>query len=282
MGNAIEIHNLCKEYRGFALRNISFSVPEGLCCGFVGPNGAGKTTVLKAMMGMILKSSGEISLLGKSNDDVNVKEDIGIMFDQPYFQEHWTPLDIERGIKPFYHNWDGGEYRKYLSRFELDPRKKFKDFSRGMKMKLAMAVHLSHNARLLLLDEPTGGLDPASRDEFIDIMREYLVQEGRTILFSTHIVSDLEHIADLIAYISQGSLLFCGEKEELTASYCMVRGGKLPEEKRKFAIGLREYDSGYECLMELAHIGGLPLDTVTERATIDDVIVHMERKKKYA
>ncbi len=282
MGNAIEVSNLCKEYQGFALKNISFSVPEGLCCGFVGPNGAGKTTVLKAMTGMILKSSGEICLLGRPNDDVKVKEEIGIVFDQPYFQESWTPLDIERSIKPFYPNWDDGEYQKYLSRFELDPKKKYKDFSRGMKMKLAMAVHLSHNARLLLLDEPTSGLDPASRDELIDIMRDYLVSEGRTILFSTHITSDLEHIADLIVYISQGSLLFCGEKDELTASYCMVRGGRLPEEKRKFAIGLREHDNGYECLMELAHIDGLPLDTITERAAIDDVIVHMERKEKYA
>lgn len=282
MGNAIEVSNLCKEYRGFALKNISFSVPEGLCCGFVGPNGAGKTTVLKAMTGMILKSSGEICLLGRPNDDVKVKEEIGIVFDQPYFQESWTPLDIERSIKPFYPNWDDGEYQKYLSRFELDSKKKYKDFSRGMKMKLAMAVHLSHNARLLLLDEPTSGLDPASRDELIDIMREYLVSEGRTILFSTHITSDLEHIADLIVYISQGSLLFCGEKDELTVSYCMVRGGRLPEEKRKFAIGLREHDNGYECLMELAHIDGLPLDTITERAAIDDVIVHMERKEKYA
>lgn len=282
MGNAIEVFDLCKEYRGFALKNISFSVPEGLCCGFVGPNGAGKTTVMKAMVGMIAKNSGEIHLLGKAGDDVKVKEEIGIVFDQPYFQESWTPLDIERSIKPFYHSWDSGEYQKYLSRFELDPKKKYKDFSRGMKMKLAMAVHLSHNARLLLLDEPTSGLDPASRDELIDIMREYLVSEGRTILFSTHITGDLEHIADLIVYISQGSLLFCGEKEELTASYCMVRGGRLPEKKRKFAIGLREHNNGYECLMELAHIDSLPLDTITERATIDDVIVHMERKKKYA
>ena len=111
MGNAIEVSNLCKEYRGFALKNISFSVPEGLCCGFVGPNGAGKTTVLKAMTGMILKNSGEICLLGRPNDDVKVKEEIGIVFDQPYFQESWTPLDIERSIKPFYPNWDDGEYQ---------------------------------------------------------------------------------------------------------------------------------------------------------------------------
>lgn len=282
MTNAIEITKLCKQYPGFALKNVSFTVPHGLCCGFVGPNGAGKTTTLKAMLGMISKDSGQIRLLGRNDDDVTAKEDIGVMFDQPYFQEDWTPMDIEKGIRPFYRKWDGKEYRRYLSRFELDPKKKFKDFSRGMKMKLAMAVHLSHDAKLLLLDEPTGGLDPVARDEILDIMREYMVKEERTILFSTHITSDLERIADMLVYISHGTVSYCGGKEELTDNYCIVRGGKLPEEKRKSVIGLREHANGYECLIPLEQIGGLPSDAVTEKATIDDVIVYFERSSKYA
>jgi len=282
MGNAIQISKLCKQYPGFTLNNVSFTVPYGLCCGFVGPNGAGKTTTLKAMLGMIIKDSGEIRLLGKPDNDITAKEDIGVMFDQPYFQEDWTPFDVEKGIKPFYRSWDADEYHKYLSRFELDPKKKFKDFSRGMKMKLAMAVHLSHNAKLLLLDEPTGGLDPVARDELLDIMREYMLKDERTVLFSTHITSDLERIADLIVYISNGCVSFCGEKDELTSRYCVVRGGKLPAEKRKSAIGLREHGNGFECLMEVANIGGLPPEAITERATIDDVIVYMERSSKYA
>ena len=282
MANAIEIKNLCKQYPGFALNDVSFNVPQGMCCGFVGPNGAGKTTTLKAMLGMVNKISGEIFLLEKPDSDVSVKEELGVMFDQPYFQEDWTPLDIERGIKPFYARWDDNEFRAYLSRFDLDPKKKFKNFSRGMKMRLAMAVHLSHDAKLLLLDEPTGGLDPVARDEILDIMREYLVRDERTILFSTHITSDLERIADMIVYISQGVVSFCGEKEELTSGYCVVRGGKLPGDKRKAMIGLREHANGYECLMALSDIGGLPSDTVTERATIDDVVVYMERRSKNA
>ena len=282
MTHAIEIKNLCKQYSGFALKNVSFSVPNGLCCGFVGPNGAGKTTTLKAMLGMIKKDNGEIRLLGKPDRDVTVKENLGVMFDQPYFQEDWTPLDIEKGIKPFYKSWNESEYRKYLSRFELDPKKKFKDFSRGMKMKLAMAVNLSHDAKLLLLDEPTGGLDPAARDEILDIMREYMVQDERTILFSTHITSDLERIADMIVYISGGTISFCGEKDELINNYCVVRGSKLSGDKRSLAIGLREHNNGYECLMSIENIGGLPPDALTERATIDDVIIYMERSLKYA
>lgn len=282
MTNAIEIKNLCKQYPGFALKNVSFNVPNGLCCGFVGPNGAGKTTTLKTMLGMTLKDRGEIHLLGRPDGDVTTKEDIGVMFEQPYFQEDWTPLDVEKGIRPFYRSWNSSEYHNYLSRFDLDPKKKFKNFSRGMKMKLAMAVHFSHDAKLLLLDEPTGGLDPVARDEVLDIMREYMVKDERTILFSTHITSDLERIADLIVYISHGVVSFCGEKDELTSKYCVVRGGKLPAEKRKSAIGLREHSNGYECLMALEHIGGLPSDTVTERATIDDVVVYMERSSKNA
>lgn len=280
MSNAIEIQNLCKAYPGFALKDISFTVPEGLCCGFVGPNGAGKTTTLRAMTGMMLPDSGQIRLLGRPVSDFSVREEIGILFDQPYFQEDWTPLDIEKGLSPFYKSWDKSRYHSYLERFALDPKQKFKNFSRGMKIKLAMAVNLSHNARLLLLDEPTGGLDPAARDELLDLLREYMIPENRTILFSTHITSDLERIADLVVYISGGAISYCGSREDLTSSYCMVRGFSLPEDKKRAAIGLRQTESGYECLMPLAHIGGLPSDAVTEPATIEDILVYHERQEK--
>ena len=282
MGNAIEVHNLCKIYPGFSLKNISFTVPEGICCGFVGPNGAGKTTTLKTLAGMVFPDSGEVRLLGKPAGDISVKEEVGILFDQPYFQEDWTPLDIEKCLRLFYPSWDSSQYGHYLSRFELDPKKKFKSLSRGMKQKLALAVQLSRNTRMLLLDEPTGGLDPAARDEMLDIRREYLVPENRTVLFSTHITSDLERIADSIVYISNGKIAYWGDKEELTSSYCVVRGGRLPVEKKEYAIGLRQTDNGYECLMALPHIGGLPADTVTEPADINDVVVYMERNGKNA
>ena len=277
MSNAIEIHNLCKSYPGFSLKNISFTVPEGMCCGFVGPNGAGKTTTLKTLAGLTFPDSGKVRLLGKETGDPSVKEEIGIFFDQPYFQEDWTPLDIEKNMRLFYRSWDGARYRNYLSRFGLEPGKKVKGLSRGMKQKLAMAVQLSRDTRMLLMDEPTGGLDPAARDEMLDILREYMIPENRTLLFSTHITSDLERIADSIVYISNGAISYWGDREKLVSSYCMVRGGRLPENKKQYAIGLRQTDNGYECLMELSHIGGLPQDTIIEPPTINDVVVYMER-----
>ncbi len=280
MGNAIEIRNLYKAYPEFELKNISFSVPEGLCCGFVGPNGAGKSTTLRILAGMASADSGEIRLLGKPTGDISVKEEIGILFDQPYFPEDWTPLDIEKNFCPFYHDWDSSQYNNYLSSFGLNPKQKFKHLSRGMKLKLSIAVHLSHNARLLLLDEPTGGLDPSARDDLMDILREYLIPENRTILFSTHITSDLERLADMIVYISQGEISYCGMTEDLISSYCTVRGRHLPKEKRNTAIGLRESGNGYECLMPISGLGGLPSDAIAERATIDDVVVYMERQRK--
>ncbi len=282
MSNAIEIHDLCKTYPGFSLKSISFTVPQGLCCGFVGPNGAGKSTTLRMLAGLAFPDSGDIRLLGRPAGDSAGKGEIGILFDQPYYQEEWTPLDIERSLAPFYPGWDSARYRNYLSRFGLDARKKFRSFSRGMKQKLAMAVHLSRNTRLLLLDEPTGGLDPAARDELLDILREYMVPENRTILFSTHITSNLERLADRIVYISGGAISYSGDTDELVSRYCVVRGNVLPEGKKDSAIGLRQSGSGYECLMELARIGGLPPDAVTEPATIGDVVVYMERNKKNA
>ncbi|MDR1272864.1 MAG: ABC transporter ATP-binding protein [Clostridiales Family XIII bacterium] len=258
--NAIEVRNLRKSYHGFTL-DVSFSVPTGFACGFVGRNGAGKTTTLKCLLGMAIPDGGEISILGKPFSDVSLKADLGVMFEQPYYQEDWTVKDVEKVLRPYYEHWDGEVWRKYLDTFSLPERKKFKDFSRGMKMKLGISAALAHDAKLLLLDEPTGGLDPVVREEIIDTMRDYLLDETKTIFFSTHITSDLEKFADRIIFISDGKIVFDDEKDVLLEKYALVRGNGLDE--------LRLMD----------RIGGLPQTVVAEAPTLDDIVVYFERGK---
>jgi ABC-2 type transport system ATP-binding protein len=258
--NAIEVKNLRKSYKGFSL-DVSFSIPVGYVCGFIGRNGAGKTTTLKCLLGMTLPEDGEIKILGKPISDVSVKEELGILLDQPYYQEDWTTADIGKALKPYYRRWSVDTWRKLLDSFQLPERKKFKDFSRGMKMKLGFAAALAHDAKLLLLDEPTGGLDPVGREEILDLMRDYLLDESRTIFFSTHITSDLEKIADRVVFISGGRIVFDDEKDALLERYALVRGG------------------GYDKLMPLSSIGGLPADALAEKPTLEDIVVYFERGK---
>lgn len=279
MSNVIEIFNLRKQYKNFLLDNISFSVPGNFVCGFIGENGAGKTTTLKLILGMVLKDGGCIKLFGKPADDVSLKEDIGVLFEQPYYQEDWTPIDVEKAMRPFYKKWNSTAFHQYLERFSLDPKQKYKTMSRGMKMKLGIAVTFAHDAKLLLLDEPTSGLDPVGRDEMLEIFRDYMVEEGRTIFFSTHITSDLEKIADYITYIQKGRILYSGLKDELIEKYCLVRGckGDLPQSKRNQIFGLREHPGGFDGMIELKDIAGFPGSVITETVSLDDIMVRMSK-----
>jgi ABC-2 type transport system ATP-binding protein len=258
MMNAIEVRSLTKSYSGFKL-DASFSVPTGMVCGFVGRNGAGKTTTLKCLLGMTLPETGEITILGKPISDASVKADLGVLFDQPYYQEDWTVDDIQKALRPYYINWNSTLWEEYLVRFELPKKVKFRNLSRGMKMKLGISSALAHDAKLLLLDEPTGGLDPVVREEILDILREYMIVETRTIFFSTHITRDLERIADRIIFMSGGKVIFNENKDDLMDGYAVVRGG------------------GFDELRRVENLAGLPAETITEKPTLDDIVVNFER-----
>jgi ABC-2 type transport system ATP-binding protein len=256
--NAIEVKSLRKTFPGFAL-DVSFSVPMGYVCGFVGRNGAGKTTTLKSLLGMAIPDYADIRLLGKDVNDASVKADLGVLFDQPYFQESWTARDIEKVLRLHYPNWNSDTWWAYLKRFGLPDRRKFKDLSRGMKMKLGLSASLAHDAKLLLLDEPTGGLDPVVREEVLDILREYMLDESHSIFFSTHITSDLEKIADRIIFMSNGKIVFDDDKNSLTERYAFVHGG------------------GYDELRSVDNLGILPANVLAETPTLDDIVVYFER-----
>ena len=284
MNNALEVRNLNKSYGAFSLKDVSFEIPKGYVMGFIGSNGAGKTTTLKSILNLIKYQSGEVKIFGmdiKDNADL-INEQIGVVMDSPLYVEDWTAADVEKATSPFYRNWDGARYSELLKKFDIDKKKKVKELSRGMKVKLMIAAALSHNAKLLILDEPTSGLDPVARDELCDLLGEFVTDENRSILFSTHITADLERIADYITFILDGRIIYSGLKENLLEKYVMVKGGteEVNAEQKKLIIGLREHSTGFEGLAELNNIGTLPKGLLTVPVTLDEIIIFMNKGAK--
>lgn len=224
--NAIEIHGLTKHYDGFSLENVSFSLPMGCILGLAGENGAGKSTTIRCILNATRPDAGDIHVLGKSNqtDFAQTKEDIGVVLDNVGFPNGLTTRQVGKVMAKTYRNWNADLFERYRKRFDLPERKCFRDFSRGMKMKLGIAVALSHDPKLLILDEATSGLDPVIRDEVVELFYEFTRDEQHSILISSHILSDLEKLCDYIAFLQKGKLLLCEEKDELLSRYCMVQG----------------------------------------------------------
>ncbi|MDQ7096577.1 ABC transporter ATP-binding protein [Desulfosporosinus sp. PR] len=281
MNNALEIRELCKNYKDFALNNVSFSLPMGYIMGFVGQNGAGKTTTIRLILNMIDRERGEIKLFGLDNmqDEQKIKQDIAVVFDDTYFVDTWKVREVERALKDFYSNWSSKQFNEYLSSFHLPLDKKVKELSRGMKMKLMLAVAMSHEARLLILDEPTSGLDPVAREELLEILSKYIADGQKSILFSTHITSDLEKIADYITVIEHGSIFYSGTKDDLLERFCIVRGGPhdLTDELKKNLIGLTTNIAGFAGLLPTSEMKHLAPEIVTETPTIDEILVSISK-----
>lgn len=219
--NALEIKNLTKSYPGFTLDNLSLTLPSGCILGLIGENGAGKSTTIKLILDMIHKDSGTITILGQDNaDNLRLtKEDIGVVMDEVGIPECLTPKQVGKVMRHTFRNWNADEYERLLRKFSLPDNKPFKDFSRGMKMKLGIAIALSHEAKLLILDEATSGLDPVVRDEVVELFLDFTRNEDHSILISSHIVSDLEKLCDYVAFLHKGKLLLCEEKDLLLARY---------------------------------------------------------------
>ena len=226
--NALSIQNLCKTYDGFSLKNVSFDVPQGSIMGFIGQNGAGKTTTIKAILNIIKKDSGSIEIFGLDhiNEEKKIKENIAAVFDEIPFPEDFHAKNINKIMRGIYRQWNEKTFYEYLERFGIPEKKKISKLSKGMKMKLQIATALSHNAKFLIMDEATTGLDPVVRNEILDIFFDYIQDEEHTILMSSHITSDLERIADSITLIDNGEILLSGYKDDLLEQHAILKCSK--------------------------------------------------------
>lgn len=225
MEYALTVSGLTKTYQDFTLDHVSFSVPSGSIVGLVGENGAGKSTTVNAVLGLIQKEAGRVSVLGKEELDNQIKEQIGVVFDGSNYPEILSPKKISRVMKHIYRSWDEPAYLRLLKQFSLPLDKPIRQFSKGMKMKLAITAALSHHSKLLILDEATSGLDPVIRDDILDMLLDFVQDEEHSILISSHITSDLEKIADYIVFIHEGKVVFSKPKDELTEQYGIIKCG---------------------------------------------------------
>lgn len=228
MNSTLTLKNVNKKYEksNFAIKDISFSVPEGSIVGFIGENGAGKSTTMNCILNVIRRDSGNIEIFGRemTDDDIDIRENIGVVYDSNNFPEHLTAKQLADILGRIYSKWDNSRFEQYLKLFGLSESQKIKTYSRGMSMKLAIAVALSHDSKLLILDEATSGLDPIMRDEILDVLLEFVKEENHSILLSSHITSDLEKIADYIVFIHNGEIILNNKtKDELIYEYGVIR-----------------------------------------------------------
>lgn len=281
--NAIECRDLTKSYQGFTLDHITFTLPAGCILGLVGENGAGKSTTLKLLMNATSREDGQVSLLGTDNqspDFLQTKQDIGVVLDEACLPEVITPLELGKLMSLTYTRWDQPLYESYLTRFDIPRTKQFKDFSRGMKMKLAIAAALSYRARLLILDEATAGLDPIVRDEVVEVFREFVCDDDHSILICSHIVSDLEKLCDYAAFLHKGRLLFCEEKDALLEGCGLLSctAGQLTELEPSAVLGSVRSPYG---AVALVRRDGVPAGFELEKPTLEDIILFQVKGEKH-
>lgn len=283
--DAIVVKNLKKSYKDFTLDNISFHVPKGTIMGFVGENGAGKTTTIKAILDLIHTDGGEIKILGLNSVMLSkeIKSQIGVVFDGSNLHDNLNPKNISFIMKNIYPNWDEGMFLMYIKKFQLPLDKNIKEYSRGMKMKLSIAIALSHQTKLLILDEATSGLDPMVRDEILDIFLEFIQKEENTILLSSHIISDIEKIADYVTFIHQGKVIFSESKDDLIYQHGVVHCKRedIPMIDNSYLVGIRENSFGAEVLIRRKDDFKRNYRQFTaEKTSIEEIMLFISRGKE--
>lgn len=279
----LSVQNLSKRYEKFQLKDVSFSLEPGYIMGFVGRNGAGKTTTLKSMLNLVHADSGSVTMFGKDffGNELAVKQDISFMFGGIHYYPKKKLKTIADVVKRFYDEWDDAAFEKHLKRFDLDSDKKVDELSEGMKVKFNLALALSHNARLLILDEPTSGLDPVSRDDLLELFQELIEDGQRSILFSTHITTDLEKCADYITYIKDGKVIASTDKDDFLSAYKIIGGTaeQFTDTLKEKLIGYKKNAFGFTGLIktvDLSHANGLNVSD----ADIESIMIYFEKEKR--
>lgn len=285
VNQTIEIEGLTKRYDGFTLDHISFSVQRGTIMGFIGQNGAGKSTTIKALLNVIDKDEGSIKLLGLDylEHERFIKENIAVIFDEMPFHEVFTAKQLNILMKGLYQKWDEDIYFSYLNRFQLPVKKKIGRFSKGMKMKLQIATALSHHAKLIIMDEATTGLDPVVRNEILDIFREYMKDGENSILMSSHIISDLDKIADSVTFIDKGKLLLSGFKDEILDNHGIIKCSKEDYESldKNHIISARIGEYATEVLVNDKQAYQMYPNLLIEKTDLEDIMLfYVNREKK--
>ena len=281
--NALELWHVSRRLGDFELRDVNLTLPKGCILGLVGENGAGKSTTIRLLTGELWPDSGTVSVLDAepgSPDFRSVKERLGVVLDDAWFPEILNARQVGTMMAMTYESWDAELYESYLARFVLPREKNFKDYSRGMRMKLAIAVALAHRPEVLLLDEATAGLDPIVRDEVLEIFREFSEAEDHAILISSHILSDLEKLCDYIAFLHQGKLLFCQEKDRLLETYGLFVGTRQQAEELAEDAVLAREDSGFGGVRAIVRRDAVPACLPLEKPTVEDIILAMVRKEQ--
>lgn len=284
MDNIIEVINLNKNYERFMLKDITFSLPDGCIAGLIGVNGAGKTTIIKCILNLIKKDGGEIRLFNVNNNKFFENDRIGVVFDGDCFYEHLTLKEMKNIVSGGYHKWDDKVFHKYMKLFNLDIDMKIDRLSKGMKMRYSLALALSHNAEILIMDEPTGGLDPLVRKEFLDIIGKFMEDGGRGAIISTHNIQDLEKIADKIVMLDNGKLIFEEEKDNLLESYRIVKFDKkiLNKEIKELFIDVKDTQFGCKGITNksISEIRTLIEDVIIEPASLEEIMIANIKSKR--
>lgn len=257
MENVLEIKNLSKKYKNFTLNNINLTLDKGFIMGIIGENGAGKTTLIKLIMNLVNKSEGSIRVFGMDyiKNEKEIKDRIGFVYDQFYGYDYLSLQDNTNLLAPMYSKWNIEKYKYYINKFSLNEKQKLRELSKGMRMKYSLCLALSHGAELILMDEPTAGLDPIVRNELLDELQDLIYEENISVIISTHITSDLEKIADFITFIKEGEVIFSISKDEILEEFKIVKGKNedLNEEVEKLFLGLRKNAYGFEGLTNKVH-----------------------------